>query len=173
MTSDAGTCLCWFRNNSTPVSDTPGKVQTSLLQVGLKASLPGDAATLGTDMRGFVFVDPLVGRNSALIRQHHGRGALRARLKEEQNMRIRYYNSSNPFHFITPGIGAKAHRVGSTSDLLEVRDQLSLAGELCLALWTLEVVVLQPFGLLARQRHERLGALRCAADRPRLRRCWS
>lgn len=43
-------------------------------------------------------------------------------------------------------------------------DQLSLAGELRLALWTLEVAVLQPFGLLAGQRHERLGALRSAAD---------
>lgn len=67
----------------------------------------------------------------------------------------------------------KAHRVWSSSDLLEVGDQLSLAGELCLALWTFEVVVLQPLGLLAGQRHQCLWALRCSADRSRLSCCWS
>lgn len=93
------------------------------------------------------------------------------RLKQEK---IQIKNS-DPQHFVTAGISnkkQKTHRVGSTSDLLEVGDQLSLAGELCLALWTFEVVVLQPLGLLARQRHQRLGALRCTADRSRLRRCW-
>ena len=64
----------------------------------------------------------------------------------------------------------QAHRVGRASDLLEVGDQLSFAGELRLALWTFEVVVLQPLGLLARQGHQRLGALRCASDRSRLSR---
>lgn len=51
-----------------------------------------------------------------------------------------------------------------------MRDQLSLAGELRLALRTFEVVVLQPLGLLAGQWHQRLGALRRTADWPRLRR---
>ncbi len=45
----------------TPVSDAPGEVQTGLLQVGLEARLPGDAATLRTDMRRSVLMDPLVG----------------------------------------------------------------------------------------------------------------
>lgn len=47
-------------------------------------------------------------------------------------------------------------------------DQLGLAGQLRLALLTLEVVVLQRLGLLAGQRHERLGALRGPADGPGL-----
>lgn len=62
------------------------------------------------------------------------------------------------------------HRVGSASNLLKVRDHLSLGGELRLALRTLEVVVLQPLGLFAGQGHQRLGALGGAADRARLRR---
>lgn len=63
----------------------------------------------------------------------------------------------------------QAHRVGSTSDLLEVGDKLRLARKLRLALGTFEVVVLQAFRLLARQRHQRLGPLRCAPDRSGLR----
>lgn len=62
------------------------------------------------------------------------------------------------------------HRGGSPSDLLEMRDHLSLVGELRLALRTLEVAVLQPLGLLAGQGHQRLGALGGAAHRARLRR---
>lgn len=58
---------------STPVSNTPGKVQTSLLQVGLEACLSGDAAALRTDVRRSVFMDPLVGGHCTRIRQHHGR----------------------------------------------------------------------------------------------------
>lgn len=50
-----------------------------------------------------------------------------------------------------------------------MRDHLGLVGELRLALRTLEVVVLQPLGLLARQGHQRLGALGGAAHRARLR----
>lgn len=156
---------------STPVSNAPGKVQAGLLQVGLEAGLPGDAATLGTDVRRSVFMDPLVGGHGTRVRQHHGRRALRTRLKQKKK-------ENQTKRSETAGIrrqqqqGAKTHRVGSGSDLLEVGDQLSLAGELCLALWTFEVVVLQHLGLLARQRHQRLGALRRAADRSRLRRRW-
>lgn len=84
---------------------------------------------------------------------------------------------SPPQHLVKAGVSykktQKTHRVRSTSDLLEVGDQFSLGGELCLALWTFEVVVLQPLGLLARQRHQCLGALRCTANRSRLRCCCS
>lgn len=69
---------------SSPVSDAPGEVQAGLLQVGLEAGLPGDAATLGTDMRRSVFVDPLMGGHGTRVGQHHGRRALRARLKHEE-----------------------------------------------------------------------------------------
>lgn len=68
---------------STPVSNAPGKVQTGLLQVGLEAGLPGDATTLRTDMRRSVFMDPLVGGHGTRVRQHHGRRALRACLKQK------------------------------------------------------------------------------------------
>lgn len=121
-----------------PVSDASCKVQTGFLQVSLEACLSGSPTTLRTDMRRSVFVDPLVGRYCTRVRQHHGRRALRT------------------------------CRVGSRSDLLEVSDQLSLAVKLRLALWTFEVVVLQPFGLLAGQRHQSLGTLRRAADRSSL-----
>lgn len=63
----------------------------------------------------------------------------------------------------------QSHRVGSASDLLEVGDKLSLARKLRLALGTFEVVVLQPFRLLARQRHQRLWPLWCTPDRSGLR----
>lgn len=56
----------------TPVSDTPGEVQTGLLQVRLKARLPGNAAALRANVRRSVFVDPLVGGDGAGVRQHHG-----------------------------------------------------------------------------------------------------
>lgn len=58
-----------------------------------------------------------------------------------------------------------SHRVGGSSDLLEVGDQLSLSRELGLALGTLEVVVLQHLALLAGEGHQCLGALDRAADR--------
>lgn len=57
----------------TPVANAPGKVQTGLLQVGLEAGLPGDAATLRTDMGRSVFMDPLVGGHGTRVWQHHGR----------------------------------------------------------------------------------------------------
>lgn len=91
---------------STPVSDTPGKVQTGLLQVGLKACLPCDATTLGTDMRRSVFMDPLVGGHGTRVRQHHGRWALCTRLKQEK---IKIKNS-DPQHFVTAGISKKQNK---------------------------------------------------------------
>lgn len=67
-----------------PVSDAAGEVQAGLLQVGLEAGLPGHAATLRTDVRRFVFVDPLVSGDGAGVGKHHGRRALRAQLEEKQ-----------------------------------------------------------------------------------------
>lgn len=65
-----------------PVADAPGEVQAGLVQVGLEAGLPGDAAALWADVRRFVFVDPLVGGDGARVGQHHGGRALRARLQQ-------------------------------------------------------------------------------------------
>lgn len=70
-----------------PVADAPGKVQAGLLQVGLEAGLPGHAAALGANVRRPVLVDPLVGRHGARVGQHHGGGALRARLGEREGQR--------------------------------------------------------------------------------------
>lgn len=61
-----------------------------------------------------------------------------------------------------------SHRVGGSSDLLEVGNQLSLARELGLALGTLEVVVLQHLSLLAGEGHQHLGDLGRTADRSQL-----
>lgn len=72
---------------STPVSNAPGKMQTGLLQVGLEARLPGDAATLRTDVRRSVFVNPLVGGHGTGVRQHHGRRALRTCLEQKGKKR--------------------------------------------------------------------------------------
>ncbi len=83
---------------STPVSDAPGKMQTGLLQVGLEAGLPGDAATLGTDVRRSVFMDPLVGGHGTRVRQHHGRRALCTCLKQKKR-KIEQNNQRPPaFH---------------------------------------------------------------------------
>lgn len=149
---------------STPVADTPGKVQAGLLQVGLEAGLPGHAATLGTDVRRSVFVDPLVCGHGARVRQHHGRRALRTCLERGE--------SEGPSQTTPPPPRARpsAHRVGGASDLLKMGDHLRLAGELRLALRTLEVVVLQPLRLFAGEGHQGLRALGGAADRTRLRR---
>lgn len=68
----------------TPVANAPGKMQTGLLQMGLETGLPGDAPALRTDMRGSVFVDPLVGGHGARVGQHHGRRALCTRLKQKE-----------------------------------------------------------------------------------------
>lgn len=155
------------KRGSAPVADTPGKVQTGLLQVGLEAGLPGGAATLGANVRRSVFVDPLVRRRGARVRQHHGRRTLRARLKERESERASQSSLAGDARRLRR---AHAHRGGSASDLLEVRDHLSLVGELRLALGTLEVVVLQPLALFAGQGHQSLGALGRAADRSRLRR---
>lgn len=121
-----------------PVSNASGEVQTGLLQVGLEAGLSGGAATLRTDVRGFVFVDPLVSGESARVWQHHRRRALRT------------------------------CRVRSRPDLLKVRDQLRLVVALRLALRTFEVVVLQPLCLLTGQGHERLRTLSCPSNLARL-----
>lgn len=72
------------RHVSTPVSNAPGEVQTGLLQVSLETGLPSDAATLRTDVRRSVFMDPLVGGHGTRVRQHHGRRALRTCLKEKK-----------------------------------------------------------------------------------------
>lgn len=62
-------------------------MQAGLLQVGLKAGLPGDAAALGADVRRFVFVNPLVGSDGAWVGQHHGGRALRTRLQQRRTSR--------------------------------------------------------------------------------------
>lgn len=155
---------------STPVADTPGKVQTGLLQVGLEAGLPGSAATLGADVRCSVFVDPLVSGHGARVRQHHGRGTLGTCLERRKSDRTSQAASYTGRCLLTRWT---AHRIGCASDLLKMGDHLSLAGELCLALRTLEVVVLQPLHLFAGEGHQSLRALGRAADRTRLRRRWS
>lgn len=157
---------------SAPVSNAPGKMQTGLFQMGLEARLPGDAATLRTDVRRSVFVNPLVGGHGTGVRQHHGRRALRTCLgqKGKKNRKIKQKSDPTSCCVTAGNKETQTHRVGRTSDLLEVGDQLSFAGELRLALWTFEVVVLQPLGFLARQGHQRLGALRCTSDRSRLSR---
>lgn len=91
----------------------------------------------------------------------------------KERVKGRHKQQSPPPHGRVLANTIHPHRVGGASDLLEVGDHLRLAGELRLALRTLEVVVLEPLPLFAGEGHQGLRALGGAADRTRLRRRWS
>lgn len=77
----------WEIKSQEPVADAPGKVQAGLFQMGLKRGLTGSATTLWAHMGCAVLMDPLMGRHTAPVRQHHGGRAKHTSLKKRDSRR--------------------------------------------------------------------------------------